>query len=73
MHVVAIYMYMYIDSFWHVHNMCSACAWHVQRVAMQCSLPGNYAPTQPKIIGLDSIPTAVRYRIEDKEELESST
>ena len=29
--------------------------------------------TQPKIIGLDSIPTAVRYRIEDKEELESST
>ena len=29
--------------------------------------------TQPKIIGLDSIPTAVRYRIEDREELESST
>ena len=29
--------------------------------------------TQPKIIGLDSIPTAVRYRIEDNEELESST
>ena len=32
-----------------------------------------FAPTQPKIIGLDSIPTAVRYRIEDNEELESST
>ena len=29
--------------------------------------------TRPKIIGLDSIPTAVGYRIEDKEELESST
>ena len=29
--------------------------------------------TQLKIIGLDSIPTALRYRIEDKEELESST
>ena len=32
-----------------------------------------YTCTQPKIIGLDSMPTAVRYRIEDKEELESST
>ena len=29
--------------------------------------------TQPKIIGLNSIPTAVRYRIKEKEELESST
>ena len=29
--------------------------------------------TQPKIIGLDSISTAVGYRIEDNEELESST
>ena len=31
------------------------------------------ASTQLTIIGLDSIPTALRYRIEDKEELESST
>ena len=29
--------------------------------------------TQPKIIGLDSTPYAVRYGIEDEEELESST
>ena len=35
--------------------------------------PLDTVSTQPKIIGLDSIPTAVRYRIEDNEELESST
>ena len=41
---------------------------HIDHVTWLISAAGTYNPrTQPKIIGLDSIPTAVRYRIEDKE------
>ena len=50
---------------------CACMAW-----AAPATLCVVLARTHPvytaKIIGLNSIPTAVRYRIEDKEELESS-
>ena len=54
----------------HVHSNSSLRAWRLN-LAWKCKNT-RYEHTQPKIIGLDSILSAIRHRIEDEEELESS-